>query len=368
MISSNSRYLLTSVGIHAAAVGLLVFAPALSSRTVQDTPSPILEIIPDNLRLTDGNTIGGGNPNAQPPKGGPQLSAPPQPPVQEPPPPTPPPTPPPKTPPPEPSKAQEPPPETPKAELLPPKTPPKKNLATEIQRSTPNAPKAQDVDPTLSTQKQKSSKSDFQLAEAPKKRSKKDIDAERKASEAAAAAEEAREAREHQARVAAAGGPLSDRLSAAFGGAPGNAAGARRAGSAREAWNRAQQARADAVRGVASNLGKNLSGSTSFEMPGPGGAAYAPYGSYLMAFYKLRWKKPTTLNVDHGEVEAEITVQRNGRVSAFRLVKPSGMRALDDSVREVLDRNRDLRPLPEGTTDPERRITIRFDLSASAPT
>jgi TonB family protein len=336
MISSNSRYLLTSVGIHAAAVGLLVFAPALSSRTVQDTPSPILEIIPDNLRLTDGNTIGGGNPNAQPPKGGPQLSAPPQPPVQEPPPPTPPPTPPPKTPPPEPSKAQEPPPETPKAELL----PPKKNLATEIQRSTPNAPKAQDVDPTLSTQKQKASKSDFQLAEAPKKRSKKDIDAERKASEAAAAAEEAREAREHQARVAA----------------------------AREAWNRAQQARADAVRGVASNLGKNLSGSTSFEMPGPGGAAYAPYGSYLMAFYKLRWKKPTTLNVDHGEVEAEITVQRNGRVSAFRLVKPSGMRALDDSVREVLDRNRDLRPLPEGTSDPERRLTIRFDLSASAPT
>ncbi len=336
MISSNSRYLLTSVGIHAAAVGLLVFAPALSSRTVQDTPSPILEIIPDNLRLTGGNTIGGGNPNAQPPKGGPQLSAPLQPPVQEPPPPTPPS----KSPPPEPSKAQEPPPETPKAELLPPKTPPKKNLATEIQRSTPNAPKAQDVDPTLSTQKQKSSKSDFQLAEAPKKRSKKDIDAERKASEAAAAAEEAREAREHQARVAA----------------------------AREAWNRAQQARADAVRGVASNLGKNLSGSTSFEMPGPGGAAYAPYGSYLMAFYKLRWKKPTTLNVDHGEVEAEITVQRNGRVSAFRLVKPSGMRALDDSVREVLDRNRDLRPLPEGTTDPERRITIRFDLSASAPT
>ncbi len=336
MISSNSRYLLTSVGIHAAAVGLLVFAPALSSRTVQDTPSPILEIIPDNLRLTDDNTIGGGNPNAQPPKGGPQLSAPPQPPVQEPPPPTPPS----KSPPPEPLKAQEPPPETPKAELLPPKTPPKKNLATEIQRSTPNAPKAQDVDPTLSTQKQKSSKSDFQLAEAPKKRSKKDIDAERKASEAAAAAEEAREAREHQARVAA----------------------------AREAWNRAQQARADAVRGVASNLGKNLSGSTSFEMPGPGGAAYAPYGSYLMAFYKLRWKKPTTLNVDHGEVEAEITVQRNGRVSAFRLVKPSGMRALDDSVREVLDRNRDLRPLPEGTTDPERRITIRFDLSASAPT
>jgi TonB family protein len=218
--------------------------------------------------------------------------------------------------------------------------PPKKNLATEIQRSTPNASRAQDVDPTLSTKKQKASKTDFQLAEAPKKRSKKDIEAERKATEAAADAQEAREAREHQARVAA----------------------------ARDAWNRAQQARADAVRGVASNLGKNLSGSTSFEMPGPGGAAYAPYGSYLMAFYKLRWKKPTTLNVDHGEVEAEITVQRNGRVSAFKLINPSGIRALDDSVREVLERNRDLRPLPDGTTDTERRITIRFDLSAASPT
>ena len=336
MISPNSKYLLTSVGVHAAAVGLLLFAPVLSSRTVQDTPSPILEIIPDNLRLTDGNTIGGGNPNAQPPKGGPQQSAPPQPPVQEPPPPTPPPKVPPiKTPPPEPTKVEEAPPEPTKTE----ETPPKKNLATEIQRSAPNAPKAQDVDPTLSTKKQKASKTDFQLAEAPKKRSKKDIEAERKATEAAADAQEAREAREHQARVAA----------------------------ARDAWNRAQQARADAVRGVASNLGKNLSGSTSFEMPGPGGAAYAPYGSYLMAFYKLRWKKPTTLNVDHGEVEAEITVQRNGRVSAFKLINPSGIRALDDSVREVLERNRDLRPLPDGTTDTERRITIRFDLSAASP-
>lgn len=332
MIPSNTRYLLTSVGIHAAAVGVLLFAPALSSHTVQDAPSPVLEIIPDNLRLTDGNTLGGGNPDAQPPKSSAQPPAPPAPPAPAPPE-TPQPEPPktqPKTPPPEPAKAVEPTKEPTKME------PPKKSLATEIQRSAPNA---QDVDPNLSTKKLKLSKTDFQLAEAPKKRSKKEAEAERNNSAAAAAAQEARETRERQARVTA----------------------------AREAWNKAQQARADAVRGVASNLGKNLSGSTSFEMPGPGGAAYAPYGSYLMAFYKLRWKKPTTLNVEHGEVEVEITVQRNGRVSAFKLVKPSGIRALDDSVREVLDGNRDLRPLPDGTTDSERRITIRFDLSAASP-
>lgn len=329
MIPSNTRYLLTSVGIHAAAVGVLLFAPALSSHTVQDVPSPILEIIPDNLRLTDGNTIGGGNPDAQPPKSSPQPSAPTTPPPPEPPQPEPPKTQP-QTPPPEPAKAVEPTKEPTKME------PPKKSLATEIQRSAPNA---QDVDPNLSTKKLKSSKTDFQLAEAPKKRSKKEAEVERNNAAAVAAAQDAREAREHQARVTA----------------------------AREAWSKAQQARADAVRGVASNLGKNLSGSTSFEMPGPGGAAYAPYGSYLMAFYKLRWKKPTTLTVEHGEVEVEITVQRNGRVSAFKLVKPSGIRALDDSVREVLDANRDLRPLPDGTTDLERRITIRFDLSAASP-
>ena len=329
MIPSNTRYLLTSVGIHAAAVGVLLFAPALSSHTVQDVPSPILEIIPDNLRLTDGNTIGGGNPDAQPPKSSPQPSAPTASPPPEPPQPEPPKTQP-QTPPPEPAKAVEPTKEPTKME------PPKKSLATEIQRSAPNA---QDVDPNLSTKKLKSSKTDFQLAEAPKKRSKKEAEVERNNAAAVAAAQDAREAREHQARVTA----------------------------AREAWSKAQQARADAVRGVASNLGKNLSGSTSFEMPGPGGAAYAPYGSYLMAFYKLRWKKPTTLTVEHGEVEVEITVHRNGRVSAFKLVKPSGIRALDDSVREVLDGNRDLRPLPDGTTDSERRITIRFDLSAASP-
>ncbi|MCX6870003.1 MAG: TonB family protein [Verrucomicrobia bacterium] len=329
MIPSNTRYFLTSVGIHAAAVGVLLFAPALSSHTVQDVPSPILEIIPDNLRLTDGNTLGGGNPDAQPPKSSPQPSAPPAPAPPAPPQPEPPKTQP-QTPPPEPAKAVEPTKEPTKME------PPKKSLATEIQRSAPNA---QDVDPNLSTKKLKSSKTDFQLAEAPKKRSKKEAEVERNNAAAVAAAQDAREAREHQARVTA----------------------------AREALSKAQQARADAVRGVASNLGKNLSGSTSFEMPGPGGAAYAPYGSYLMAFYKLRWKKPTTLNVEHGEVEVEITVQRNGRVSAFKLVKPSGIRALDDSVREVLDGNRDLRPLPDGTTDSERRITIRFDLSAASP-
>ena len=329
MIPSNTRYLLTSVGIHAAAVGVLLFAPALSSHTVQDAPSPVLEIIPDNLRLTDGNTLGGGNPDAQPPKSSPQPSAPTAPPPPEPPQPEPPKTQP-QPPPPEPAKAVEPTKEPTKME------PPKKSLATEIQRSAPNA---QDVDPNLSTKKLKSSKTDFQLAEAPKKRSKKEAEVERNNAAAVAAAQDAREAREHQARVTA----------------------------AREAWSKAQQARADAVRGVASNLGKNLSGSTSFEMPGPGGAAYAPYGSYLMAFYKLRWKKPTTLTVEHGEVEVEITVQRNGRVSAFKLVKPSGIRALDDSVREVLDANRDLRPLPDGTTDSERRITIRFDLSAASP-
>ena len=335
MIPSNTRYLLTAVGIHAAAVGVLLFAPTLSSHTVQDVPSPILEIIPDNLRLTDGNTLGGGNPDAQPPKSSAQPPAPPAPAPPEPPQPEPPKTQP-QTRPPEPAKAVE----------LTKVEPPKKSLAAEIQRNELNVPKAQlnvpkaqDVDPSLSTKKLKSPKTDFQLAEAPKKRSKKEAEAERNNSAAAAAAQEARETREHQARVTA----------------------------AREAWNRAQQARADAVRGVASNLGKNLSGSTSFEMPGPGGAAYAPYGSYLMAFYKLRWKKPTTLNVEHGEVEVEITVQRNGRVSAFKMVKPSGIRALDDSVREVLDGNRDLRPLPDGTTDSERRITIRFDLSAASP-
>ena len=171
MIPSNTRYLLTSVGIHAAAVGVLLFAPALSSHTVQDAPSPVLEIIPDNLRLTDGNTLGGGNPDAQPPKSSAQPPAPPAPPAPAPPE-TPQPEPPktqPKTPPPEPAKAVEPTKEPTKME------PPKKSLATEIQRSAPNA---QDVDPNLSTKKLKLSKPDFQLAEAPKKRSKKEAEAE----------------------------------------------------------------------------------------------------------------------------------------------------------------------------------------------
>lgn len=324
MNTSTPNCMLTSAGLHAAALAFLLFAPALSSRPPVTSDSPVMEmqVVPSDLKVTDGNTVGGGSPDAKPPvtpQQQQQRSV--SPPVEVP-----------KPEPEKPAKEPDPP------KINKPAEPPKTELAkqTKVNQAPPvvrNTKNAQDVDPALAGKPEP--KKPIQLAEATKRRTKDEASTDKAAADARLKAD-----KERQERAAA----------------------------ARAAWDKARQERADALRGAASALGTTLGGSTSIQMPGPGGQAYAPYGVYLAAFYKLRWKKPSTLSVDRAEVGAEITVLRDGTVKSFQITSPSGIKALDDSVRAVLDKNRELKPLPEGTTDTERTITIRFDLSATSST
>jgi TonB family protein len=331
MNATTPNCLLASTAIHAAAFAFLLLAPLIlpNSPKVTDS-SPVLEIIPDDLKLTDGTTVGGGNPEVkQAPAPAPTRTESPKN-VQPVPAPAP------KPEPPKVEKKESPPVKQPE----PVKNEPKTELAKET-KSVKTAAKPvknpQDVDDTMPAPA--TAKKAVQLASSTKRRTKNEAEDDKAAKAAADKAE-----KERQEKAAA------------------------EAAAARTAWERAQQARADALRGAANSLGKALAGSTSIEMPGPGGAAYAPYGAYLATFYKLRWKKPSSLNVDRAEVGAQITVTRDGKVKSFRITAPSGIKALDDSVREVLDKNRQLRPLPEGTDDDERTVSIRFDLSASSST
>ena len=64
----QQRCLLASVAFHGALLGLLVFAPAF---TPESPALPVLTLIPTDLKLTDGDKIGGGNPEARPPSASP---------------------------------------------------------------------------------------------------------------------------------------------------------------------------------------------------------------------------------------------------------------------------------------------------------
>ncbi len=123
-------------------------------------------------------------------------------------------------------------------------------------------------------------------------------------------------------------------------------------------------ARSGAVSDILRNLQGGLSkGGTSFDMPGPGGAAFASYDLYLKKLYEMAWVPPQAGRGNEPAVEVEITISREGKVLGHRILKPSGRRELDNSVNTVLNRIKTVKPLPEGGTDPKRTFRINFNLT-----
>ena len=314
MSSSQQRCLVASVLIHGALLSLLLFAPAFT----QEQPSlPVLTMAPTDIRLTDGDKVGGGNPNAQPPATSPKvqekpaLPAPVEPKPAEPDP----------EPKPKPVKVAE------------------KTVKTVPVVREPVHPKSenpsQDTDPVHPKPPKRTIKtsSEIKVADA-KKRDTKADEEERKAAEDAAEREAAAKLRRARASQVA-------------------------------QLNEQQKRLANTLAGAAQAVGKHTSGSTAIEMPGPGGQAYAPYGSYLGAYYKERWRKPSALSVRSASIVVELVIARDGRVVDSKFEK-SGYRELDDSVAELIRNNQKLRPLPDGTTDAQRTFRIKFTLEADS--
>jgi len=141
--------------------------------------------------------------------------------------------------------------------------------------------------------------------------------------------------------------------------------------AAREAHDRAVKAAADqwktTVGGLRTKLEAGLSGQTEISVPGPGGGGevWIGYGTYLKSFYEARWRRPSSLPVPVAYVGVAITVARDGRLVRFELLEKSGIKVLDDSVLEVIQRYRTLERLPAGSTDPERTFRIKFRLEGT---
>ena len=107
-----------------------------------------------------------------------------------------------------------------------------------------------------------------------------------------------------------------------------------------------------------------LSSGTSIEPfgPGGGGEVYANWYQAVQSIYDAAWRDPADVTDELATVRVRVRVSRDGTVLADDIVKPSRIRALDESVREALDRVRSLRPLPESAKESERTFYINFNL------
>jgi TonB family protein len=299
----QKKCLFASVALHGLLAGVIVVGPAFLPRKPQPPNLPILTVIPN--KLIDEAFYGGGNPNGRLPAV--------QPPVQQPTPPAP--APEPAPPQPTPAPQPEPAPPAPKAE-----TPRKKEPA----------PPAEEVKPAGKEADDKPAPSKSAIKVSP------DL-TRRKPGEGTSSPKS-------PVRV---GSPTQSRAEA----------------------RAASQAAARLQSGVSSavvRLFSNLSSGTSIEPfgPGGGGEVYANWYQAVMSLYDTAWLDPAQVSNELSTVRVKVTVARDGKVISDPIVKGSGIRALDQSVQEALDRVRaqGLPALPESATESERTFYINFDL------
>jgi TonB family protein len=131
------------------------------------------------------------------------------------------------------------------------------------------------------------------------------------------------------------------------------------------------QARADAkareqFQSSLSNLRQNLSGTTTVELPGPGGGGL-PYANFLQAVktvYSDAWEVPDGVTDDSATTTASVTIARDGTVISSRIIQSSGNALADQSVQITLDRVKFAAPLPRNAKENQRTVTIKFNVRA----
>lgn len=329
MDRTQKRCLVGSVAFHGILLVVLISAAAFAPKP--EIPNvEFLELLPTDMNLTDGDQVGGGNPHAQRPPA--QSSPPPSQPLS--PPTTP------KSPPKGGAKAHK------------PAAPPKIE-----KRAEPKADKSAKPEP----KNEKVTAKDIPANKNEPKEKAQDIDNSRRATKPAVqvagkkvprpnnAEEESRKEREAAERREREEREASDRRREAI-----------------ESANAARRNIASRIQSGAETISSGVGSASVLEIPGPGGQAYAPYISYLGTFYRERWKSPRAVARARASVGASVEVAKDGTILDFKLTEPSGVRDVDESVREVLRRYPKLRPLPETTKDSKRIFTIQFRLDADS--
>ncbi|HEX4631906.1 MAG TPA: TonB family protein [Chthoniobacterales bacterium] len=94
---------------------------------------------------------------------------------------------------------------------------------------------------------------------------------------------------------------------------------------------------------------------------------YAWYGTMLHDRFHKAWEQPKSIVATGAKMSAivKIRIEKDGRVTKFTIVKPSGNVAVDESVAAIAQRVTQVDPLPEGLTQKSYyEVKIDFELNA----
>src|SRR4051794_5115685 len=94
---------------------------------------------------------------------------------------------------------------------------------------------------------------------------------------------------------------------------------------------------------------------------------YAWYGTMLHDRFNKAWQQPKSIVATGAKMSAivKIRIEKDGRVSKFTIVKPSGNVPVDESVAAIAERVTQVDPLPEGLAKKSYyEVKIDFELNA----
>ena len=94
-------------------------------------------------------------------------------------------------------------------------------------------------------------------------------------------------------------------------------------------------------------------------------SAKTQFASNVYDAYSPNWdennlKAPTS--ADSFDVQAKVIIAKDGKVESANIVKPSGNRLIDESVKKTLDRIKFVQPFEAGAKDKRRTFIIHFNL------
>jgi len=141
----------------------------------------------------------------------------------------------------------------------------------------------------------------------------------------------------------------------------------------KSALQKAQNERAKILSGINSattSIRQGSAGTTSVSLSGfgGGGEAFANYRDVVASVYKNKYEAVLLSAGDIAEgadsVTAKITIDKSGSVVSSRIISKSNNSGLNRLVQRVIDGITRVAPFPEGATEDKREFTITFDLKA----
>ncbi len=118
---------------------------------------------------------------------------------------------------------------------------------------------------------------------------------------------------------------------------------------------------------VTNNSPSNSSGAAGGTGVGSAkrGSQFGWYGSMLHDRLYSEWVQPTSVVASGAKMSAlvKLRIEKDGRVSQFEIVKPSGNVVVDESVAAVAKRVSHVDPLPKGLGGEFYEVKINFELN-----